>query len=319
LRTISQLSDAITADEPELVSYVAGRDGPSGAGMGVICVNPARRLEPIHRQALGTVAMSATLTPLAYYAEVLGFGRLDPVTTSVPSPFPTEHRRVVAVPTVSTTLRERDRYCSDMARLISETVAVRPGRYVAFFSSFGFLSQVLAKLDIPPDQLLVQLPQMSEVLRLRTLNELRSSSTPKLLLAVMGGVFAEGVDLPGDSLIGAIVVGPGLPSVGFERALIRNYFDEQDGCGFEYAMLYPGMQRVIQSAGRVIRSMDDKGIIVLLGRRFAERRYAECFPDDWYQYDATELVTNEPVGELERFWTEMGHPTKTPAPCQPRG
>ncbi len=157
--------------------------------------------------------MSATLTPLSYYAEVLGFGALDPVLTSAPSPFPSDHRRVVVVPTVSTTYKERNDHAAPIGALISEIVKVQPGRYVAYFPSFAYLTKVRPALAVPPAQQVVQLPGMSLTAREALLDRFRQSPGPMLLLAVAGGVFSEGVDLPGDELIGAIVVGPSLPAV----------------------------------------------------------------------------------------------------------
>ncbi len=302
LEDAGTLGALVGSEEPELVTYVANQDAPGGRGVGVLCVDPARRLARCHERAVGTVAMSATLTPLSYYAEVLGFGALDPVLTSAPSPFPSEHRRAVVVPTVSTTFRERDGYTGQIAALISEAVAVQAGRYVAYFSSFAYLAKVRPLLSVPADQVLVQMPSMPLPSRDLLLERFRQSSGPMLLLAVTGGVFSEGVDLPGDELIGAIVVGPSLPAVGFERQVMKRHYDEHDESGFRYAMVYPGMQRVIQAAGRVIRSPDDRGIVMLLGRRFAQSPYVDCLPEDWFRFAPTELVTEDPITELSAFW-----------------
>jgi len=100
---------------------------------------------------------------------------------------------------------------------------------------------------------------------------------------VMGGIFGEGIDLVGERLVGAVVVGVGLPQLGLERDLIRHYYDERDIPGFEYAYTYPGMNRVLQAAGRVIRSESDRGLILLVDRRFGEERYGELFPAAWAQ------------------------------------
>jgi DNA excision repair protein ERCC-2 len=125
-----------------------------------------------------------------------------------------------------------------------------------------------------------------------------------VILAVQAGIFAEGVDYPGEMLIGGIIVGPGLPKYDFEQELMRQYFDERYGAGFEYAYLYPGMNRVVQSAGRVIRSETDRGIIVLLGERFARPEYSSLFPSDWYVYSPSELIVKDYVDEIRRFWAE---------------
>jgi DNA excision repair protein ERCC-2 len=250
--------------------------------------------------------MSATLDPVSYYADVLGFRPLHPKTVRVPSPFPQEHQRVVIVPTVDTTFRRRDAHCGAIARIIGDVVGLKAGHYVAFFPSFAFLSKVRQYLSLPPGQVLVQVPGMPDALRRKTLERLRAAAGPALLLAVTGGIFAEGIDLPGEALIGAIVVGPALPAVGFERKLMQWHYDERSESGFAYAMLYPGLQRVIQAAGRVIRSAEDRGVVVLLGRRFAEPECLECLPAEWYRYDPRELVADDPVSCLAEFWAEHG-------------
>jgi len=305
LETVVRLRDLLLAEAPELVGYVCSRETVArGVGLGVLCVDPAPKLAERHRRMLGTVALSATLTPLEHYRDVLGFDGLDPVLARFPSPFPATHRRVVVVPTVSTTFRERDAHAGRIARLITRCVAVQPGHYVAYFPSFRFLETVRARLAGGSESVIVQRPGMDPEAQSTIMRRLRTDPRPLLLLAVMGGVFAEGVDVPGDGLVGAIVVGPGLPQVGFERTLMQRYFDAKTGRGFAYAMLYPGMQRVVQSAGRVHRAPDDRGVIVLLDRRFARRPYVDCLPRHWYDDSPDELVAEDPVKALEAFWSE---------------
>ncbi len=306
LGRLGRLRDVLRLQAREFVPYAAGQGAPGGSGFGCLCVNPAARLAESHRRATGTLAMSATLTPLSYYADVLGFAGLDPVQVSMPSPFPRENLGVWTAASVSTTFRERDRHRADIARIIRRTISARPGRYVAFFPSFRFLERVHGELGLPAGQVLIQLPGLTDSGRQSLLDRFRRSRGPALLLAVMGGIFAEGVDLPGAELIGAVVVGPGLPQVGFERAAMQQYFHEEYEQGFAYAMLYPGMQRVIQSAGRVIRGPDDQGVIVLVGRRFAEPELAACLPEHWYRYSPAELVTDDLRSDLTAFWKSAG-------------
>ena len=123
-----------------------------------------------------------------------------------------------------------------------------------------------------------------------------------LILAVSGGMYAEGVDYAGDMLSGVMVVGPALPQVSFEQELLKQYYDDQYGCGFEFAYLIPGMTRVVQSAGRVIRSETDVGIIALLCKRFAQETYARYFPADWYDESPRELVSRKPAAEIRAFF-----------------
>ncbi len=256
----------------------------------------------------GTIAISATLTPLSYYEDVLGFAALNPVMASFASPFPRENLGVWVVPSVSTAFRARGRHREAIARIIEQTYEAKHGRYVAFFPSYQFLTEVHPILKIPAEHVLVQQQGLTGPERKRLLTAFRESSGPVLLLAVMGGVYAEGIDLPGAELIGAVVIGPGFPQVGFERAVMRDYFEREYERGFAYAMVYPGMQRVIQSAGRVIRTPDDAGVIVLADRRFADAELAACLPAHWYRYDPSELVTDDLPKALAAFWESVISP-----------
>lgn len=303
---LMKLSELSRRRDDALVGYVAGDDAPAGRGIGIVCVDPSRSLEAVHRRAAGTIAMSATLSPLEYFNDVLGLARLDPVLSCAPSPFPREHREIVIVPTVSTTFRERDAHAPEIARLIEKIVSVKPGRYIAYFTSYSFLGRVQSLLTLPRRSVLTQLPGSAPAVRSLLLRQLtQSGDEPRLLLAVMGGIYGEGIDLPGDALIGVIVVGPGLPALSFERHAMRHHYDATREAGFAYAMVYPGLQRVIQAAGRVIRTEEDRGVIALLGRRFAEPDYTACLPEDWYRYDPTELFADDPAPRLEAFWDQF--------------
>ena len=271
----------------------------------ILCLNPALQLRKRHRTFHSVVAMSATLAPLEFYRDVLGF-ESDAKLLSLSSPFPPDNRKVIVVPEVSTRYRHRAEAAPRVGRIIDRVIAVRPGNYLAFFPSFDFLGEVLPYLRPQGYRLLVQKRTMGDHSRNALLEELGADSHPHLLLGVQGGIFAEGVDYPGDRAIGVIIVGPGLPRIGRELDLARHYFDEQYGRGFEYACLFPGMNRVVQSAGRVIRSETDRGVIVLVGQRFGYENYMSLFPQDWYESSPSELVSRAYVDELVRFWGEEG-------------
>lgn len=296
LREVMWLRELLVAGEPELIAYA------HAGGVGVLCVDPARRLAERHREARGTVALSATLSPLSYYTDVLGFRSCDPLELSLPSPFPPENRCIVIDPGVDTTYRARTQHYDAIARRLRRYVTVMPGHHAAFFPSFAFLEAVRSRLNIRETRLLVQSPRQSHAESRRILDALREGEEPTLLLAVTGGSFGEGIDLPGTALIGVIIVGPCLPPVGFERACMRHHFEATCGEGFNRAMLIPGMQRVIQAAGRVHRCPTDVGSIVLLGQRFATDPFLECLPPSWYHHDPRELVADDPHRPLRDFW-----------------
>ncbi|ETX06038.1 ATP-dependent DNA helicase [Candidatus Entotheonella palauensis] len=269
----------------------------------ILCKDASRflrqRLDGFH----SVIAMSATLTPFAFYQDVLGVSPDRTFAVEFPSPFPIENRCIVTIPQVSTTYRDRQRDAPKVAEIIETIIAQRQGHYCAFFPSFAYLRQVRSYLKLPPDRLLEQLENMSERDRAWMLRQLeRGQGEGLLMLAVQGGIFAEGVDYPGEMLIGTIIVGPGLPRFDMEQELIRAYYDEHYDNGFAYAYLYPGMNRVVQSAGRVIRSETDVGMIALIGKRFTYRNYTECLPSHWYTESPRELVARNYQQRLKRFW-----------------
>src|SRR5205814_9218477 len=151
-------------------------------------------------------------------------------------------------------------------------------------------------------QTIVQRTDMTDYERNAVLDILRNRrGGDNLILAVSGGMYAEGVDYRGDMLAGMVVVGPALPAVSFEQELLKRYYDDQYGAGFEFAYLIPGMTRVVQSAGRVIRSETDVGVIALLCRRFTQEIYTRYFPSDWYEESPRELISKQPASEIRAF------------------
>jgi DNA excision repair protein ERCC-2 len=279
----------------------------AGIRLAIVCLDPARALAPIFREAAASVLMSATLTPPEAIRRVLG---LEPDKTSdlsLPPPFPPENRKVMILPQVRTTFAARDRNYGRIARLVADMSAAHSGNDLVLFPSYRFLSEVAARMPPTPARLLVQRPDLSDFERQQILATL--SSPPEhgvLLFAVSGGMYAEGVDYPGELLSGVFVVSPALPQVSFERELLRRYFDEKEEAGFDYAYLQPGMTRVVQAAGRLIRSETDRGVIALICRRFVEEPYASRLPRDWYGETPMELVTNRPAEEIREFFEGYG-------------
>ncbi len=285
-------------------SYIWDTTQGSGA-LKILCKDPSDRLSVRLDGSFAAVGMSATLVPLTFYRDVLGFDRDRTQLATLPSPFPKEHRRVLVAANVSTRYRHRPRSYEPVARLVEQAAAARPGNYFVFFPSFEYLNAVAPYLAPEGLTVLRQERSMSERARVELLERLRNERRGHLVLAVQGGIFAEGVDYPGGMLIGVIVVGPGLPRVSFEQQLMRQYFAERYEMGFEYAYLYVGMNRVIQSVGRLIRSERDTGMAVLIGQRFATPPYAELFPPDWYDRSPTELISRDVAGDAATFWREI--------------
>ena len=279
----------------------------AGSASALVCLDPARALAPVFEQAASSVLMSATLTPPEAIRRVLG---LEPDRTSaisLPPPFPPENRKVMILPHVRTTFATREKNYGRIGRLIADMSDAHPGNDLVLFPSYRFLAEVAARMPPTRARLLVQRPDLSDFERQQILEALTAPPAEGILLfAVSGGMYAEGVDYPGELLSGVFVVSPALPQVSFERELLRRYFDDQEEAGFDYAYLQPGMTRVVQAAGRLIRSETDRGVIALICRRFLEEPYALPLPRDWYDETPAELVTNRPAEEIREFFERYG-------------
>ena len=267
----------------------------------ILCCDPSRQLGERISGLYCTIAMSATLEPQQFYRDVLGFDRDRTILRRFPSPFPKANRKIIINSKVSTKYTQRHKFYEKIANFITDITALRKGNYLVFFSSYQFLENVYSHMPVHRLDIIVQQRSMSENERSVVITRL-SDEKGIVVFAVQGGIFAEGVDYPGDTAIGAIIIGPGLPQYDFEQEVMKNYYQDRYGMGFEYAYLYPGMNRTIQAAGRVIRSERDKGIIVLADERFATRYYNSLFPPDWYEHSPDELISKNCVEDISQFW-----------------
>ncbi|MDJ0781980.1 MAG: ATP-dependent DNA helicase [Desulfosarcinaceae bacterium] len=248
----------------------------------LFCLDPASQLGEIISGCHSTIFFSATLRPEAYYRRLFGLPP-DAEVVSLPSPFPPEHLVLNIDSRISTHYRDRRRTCEALAKRILAAIR-HPGNHLIFFPSYAYLEMVLERLAaLAPDiDYQVQTPEMSESERLTFLD--RFHDAPKVGcvgMAVMGGIFGEGIDLVGERLIGAIVVGVGLPGIGMERNLIAEHFTTCGEDGFAFAYQYPGFTRVLQAVGRVIRTSTDRGHVLLIDRRYATSRYRRLMPSHW--------------------------------------
>lgn len=245
------------------------------------CLDPSRYLGGRIAALGGFVGLSATLSPHRFYRDLLGLDpeKLDVVV--VPSPFPPERRQVMVASRISTAFKDREQHAGPTAKLLADCVAAVPGNVAIYFPSFAMADDIVGRLVIPGRELLVQRSGMDDTLRAEALARLSEPGAPKVLCAVLGGVFAEGIDLPPGALDAVFVVGPALPPIGLERDLLREYYETKFGAGFLYASLVPGMTRVVQAAGRLIRRPEDRGVILLIDRRFRWRDVIELLPGDW--------------------------------------
>jgi DNA excision repair protein ERCC-2 len=279
---------------PDPAFDVLAARGRGGARLAILCKDPSKLLGETLNAAAATVSMSATLSPPEFYRDLLG---LDPDRTSVlrlPSPFPRENRSILVAPDVDTTYAARGRGAPRLAALVADVARACPGNVLALFPSYRFLDEVRGHLPAMSGRRVLRPSDRStELERNSVLSAMKDGGAPVLVFAVSGGAFAEGVDYPGEMLQAVVVVSPALPMVRFEQERMRRYFEERFERGFEYAYVIPGMTRVIQSAGRLIRSGTDTGVVVLACRRFLQEPYSRYLPADWYLDDPGELACIE--------------------------
>jgi DNA excision repair protein ERCC-2 len=273
----------------------------------LFCINPATRLQEGFSKMSSSVCFSATMKPQSYFQGLLGLGK-DTSWYQLASPFDPAHLGVFVAPYIGTSFREREASVEELVQLIRKVIESKAGNYLVFFPSHLYLRTVYeAFMAASPHSDTQHETQHETIVQERYMTEddrqdflARFSEGGRVTgFAVMGGVFAEGVDLKGGRLIGVVVTGVGLPQLGIERDLIRDYWN-REGVGFEFAYQYPGMNKVLQTAGRVIRDSGDRGIVCLVDRRFTERRYQDLFPPEW-QVERTPSI-EELGASLASFW-----------------
>lgn len=286
----------------------AGRSG-AASEIRLMCLDAAEKLTATYRDRHPTVFFSATLSPISYYQGLLCGYKSDivPETLVLPSPFPAENLLVLICSRFSTRYKERQSTIEGIALLILKSISARTGNYIVFLPSYAYLNQLSQVLSIinRDDQIefLVQKANLSETQRRRYLARFDSFGHKTLLaLAVMGGQFAEGVDLMGEKLSGVIIIGVGLPQFCPEREIMKQYYASALGNGYAYAYMFPGFNKVQQAAGRLIRSENDRGFILLVDDRFDLPAYHQLFPDEWHPQQVQD--SDEMLTLLREFWEQ---------------
>lgn len=289
--------------DERFVTYVekAGND----LRVKLFCLDPSARLQASLKKGKAAIFFSATLTPLDYFADILG-GEEGDHRFRVASPFPREHLCLLVVDSIGTTYKAREFTYDKVVEAVAAMVQQRKGNYLVYLPSYKYMNEVLARFNYayPDIRLIYQRTGMSEEEREEFLAAFGLENPDSLVgFAVMGGVFGEGIDLTGDRLSGTAIVGVGLPQVCLEREIIRGYFAEKNSLGFEYAYIYPGMNKVLQAAGRVIRTETDRGVVLLIDERFSYPTYRELFPVEWYP--VVRARTPEKIRQaVTLFWNE---------------
>mgnify|MGYP000589410258 CR=1 FL=1 len=265
------------------------------------CMDPSRNLLKCYEKGRSAILFSATLLPIRYYMDQLG-GKEDDYAVYAPSSFSKDNRLIMVGADVSTRYtRRNEKEYRKILKYIIEFTKAKTGNYMVFFPSYQMMQAVADMAGNDLEGLIVQNSDMTEEEREEFLdNFVENPQTSRIGFCVMGSIFSEGIDLKYSRLIGAVIVGTGLPMVCNERELFKNYFDEKRGKGFDYAYLYQGMNKVLQSAGRVIRTHEDRGAILLLDERFLQPQYYRLFPNEWYPFEIVNI--NNIQDTVKAFW-----------------
>ncbi len=276
----------------------------------LFCVDPSLNLKECMERGRSSILFSATLLPIQYYKNLLG-GDKDDYEAYADSVFDSSKRGIfVASDVTSKYTRRNSLEYNRIAEYIYETINVKKGNYMVFFPSYAFLADVYKEFSdnfLDKNQMVCVLQQeyMNDETRKEFIGMFSDNNTGKSLVGfcVLGGIFSEGIDLKNDSLIGSIIVGVGLPMVCDERELLKDHFDDENAVGFDYSYRYPGMNKVLQAAGRVIRTTKDIGVVLLLDERFLQPSYRKLFPREWDNVKRVDVRSI--VGNLKEFWSKQ--------------
>lgn len=272
----------------------------------MFCLDPSYLLGEIMKKCKATIIFSATLTPMNYYVDILG-GTTEDYRVKLSSPFKRENLCIMMDCNISTKYKMRELTYDSVVSDIEAIISSKLGNYLVFFPSYKYMNEVYNRFIEKNQDINVtcQESYMSEEDRESFLERFcKNPNNTLVAFAVMGGLFSEGIDLTHDRLIGTIIVGVGLPQVSLERNIISDYFKNKNSKGFEYAYIYPGMNKVMQSAGRVIRTEEDKGVVLLIDERFKYSSYFNLFPREWK--DIINVSDKENIKSvLDDFWKKV--------------
>ena len=276
----------------------------------LFCLDPSVRLKEALGRGRAAVLFSATLSPMDYFMNVLG-GEETSYKLKLASPFPTENLCLLINDRISTKYKQRAASYELVTEAIASAVEHKEGNYLVYFPSYAYLHEVYLRFRAQYQQVRVirQTSGMEEEEREEFLAAFAINPDQTLVgFALMGGIFGEGIDLIGDRLSGAIVVGVGLPQMGMERDIIRSYYETTSGRGYEFAYMYPGFNKVLQAVGRVIRTEEDRGIVLLIDERFSQTSYKKLFPEEWTMIRSAGNIDNV-CKTIKSFWARIYNKT----------
>lgn len=269
--------------------------------LNIFCLDASSFLKGQLKTIKGATLFSATLSPIDYYINVLGGDEEDP-SLGLTSPFPKENLKLLIAPKVSVKYKNRDKSYQEIANYIETFISQKVGNYFVYLPSYEYLSKLLPLLNLGEDvEVHIQQRDMSENEKEEFLDWFKPNpNKTHLAFAIIGGAFGEGIDLVSDRLIGLIIVGIGLSKINYESNKIMEYYNNKDMSGYSYAYLYPGMNKVMQAVGRLIRSEKDRGVALLIDERYLTNEYRSLFKKEWEDY---EVVTSpeDMTKSIQRF------------------
>ena len=267
----------------------------------LFCIDPSEHIKRTVDQVKGKIFFSATLSPSEYYIDVIGRYNFNPL-LMLPSPFKKENLKLLVAPKISVRYKNRQETLPEVAEYIKEFISHKTGNYFIYVPSYEYLNMLLPHLYSDEFELLVQEKDMSEDERSAFLSCFVENPKKTMLgIAVLGGAFAEGIDLEGERISGVVVVGVGIPQICFERNLIKDYYAKTKKKGYEYAYISPGINKVMQALGRVIRSEKDRGVALLIDDRYLTDDYHDLFKSTYSHYEV--VTSKEDIKEqVENFW-----------------
>lgn len=266
------------------------------------CMNPRTPLKSIMEKGRTSILFSATLSPIHYYLDLLGGGN-ETNRLSLPSPFHKEQSMILVNNDISTKFKDRNLSLPSLISYLHAVILAKKGNYIVFCPSYAYMQQIYEAFtnEYPEIQTTLQQENLSETEKQLFLNKFSNTQELHVYFCVLGGMFSEGIDLKGDLLIGAILIGVGLPQINPQQELVKEHFQKENQMGYAYAYQFPGMNKILQAAGRVIRSLHDKGVIIFIDKRFTTPSYKQLFPKHLQNYQ----IINEPQKaylSLLSFW-----------------
>ena len=287
--------------DDKYITYVESTD--DDVVLKIFCLDPSKLLREASKRGRSVVYFSATLQPILYFKEILG-GESEDYQLTLDSPFDKNKLNLIIAKDISTKYKYRENSYAKIVEYIYSVVSAKNGNYLVFFPSYKYMEEVFNRFSekYPQIKASIQSNFMTEAEREAFLQNFKRCDSDNILgFGVLGGIFSEGIDLKGDRLIGAIIIGVGHPMICFEREIIKEYYDKKSNCGYEYSYMYPGMNKVLQAAGRVIRTEEDRGTVLLIDDRFLHQRYRRLFPKEW---DCFHKINNNTDAKKEvcEFW-----------------